>query len=98
MNRRSFLRSLGLGAAALTLDPERLLWVPGVKRIFIPPPTGWGTVGKITEVHFSRVGLAWRLAFKGVLRTQDLILHLKSGESVDFDPISAQPYLTSTCS
>lgn len=35
MNRRLFLSSL-LGAA--TLDPERLLWVPGRKLISIPTP------------------------------------------------------------
>lgn len=35
MNRRSFLTSL---AAALTLDPERALWVPGQKLISIPKP------------------------------------------------------------
>lgn len=47
MNRRGFLNALGLGAAALTLDPERLLWVPGAKTIFIPktlaaPPQPFG--------------------------------------------------------
>lgn len=35
MNRRSFLASL---AAALTLDPERALYVPGKKLISVPPP------------------------------------------------------------
>jgi hypothetical protein len=33
MDRRGFLRLLGLGGAALVLDPERLLWVPGQKTI-----------------------------------------------------------------
>lgn len=42
MNRRSFLRTLGLGAVAATIpagalklfeDPERALWVPGQKTI-----------------------------------------------------------------
>ena len=37
MDRRSFLSMLGVGVAA-TFDPERLLWVPGVKTIFIPKP------------------------------------------------------------
>ena len=36
MNRRAFLSVLGTGAAGMTLDPERLLWVPGAKRIFLP--------------------------------------------------------------
>lgn len=39
MNRRGFLKLLGLAAAGalapdLELDPERLLWVPGTKTIF----------------------------------------------------------------
>jgi predicted fused transcriptional regulator/phosphomethylpyrimidine kinase len=29
MERRGFLRLLGLGGAAMVLDPERALWVPG---------------------------------------------------------------------
>src|SRR5262249_45521890 len=33
MNRRAFLAAL----AGATLDPERLLWVPGKKLISIPP-------------------------------------------------------------
>ena len=40
MERRAFLSALvaGLGgAAAHTLDLDRLLWVPGRKRIFFPP-------------------------------------------------------------
>lgn len=35
MNRRSFLSML---AATAVLDPERLLWVPGKKTIFVPAP------------------------------------------------------------
>lgn len=44
MNRRSFLASLGFGTVAAAaaanslLDVERLLWVPGEKTIFLPPP------------------------------------------------------------
>lgn len=37
MNRRSFLQRAMFGAAALAVDPERLLWTPGKKTIFIPP-------------------------------------------------------------
>lgn len=42
IDRRAFLRRLGFGtvAAAATgvLDLEKLLWVPGEKTIFVPPP------------------------------------------------------------
>lgn len=38
MNRRGFLSALFGAAAAPALDPERLLWVPGRRRIFIPRP------------------------------------------------------------
>lgn len=41
MDRRGFLRLLGMGAvgasAAATFDLERLLWVPGAKTILLPP-------------------------------------------------------------
>lgn len=37
MNRRSFGHSLAAFTATLALDPERLLWRPGSKTIFIPP-------------------------------------------------------------
>lgn len=44
IDRRAFLHRLGFGtvaaAAAATgvFDVEKILWVPGEKRIFIPPP------------------------------------------------------------
>lgn len=38
MNRRGFFGALAAIAAAATLDPERLLWVPGKKLISIPAP------------------------------------------------------------
>jgi hypothetical protein len=37
MNRRAFLTTLAAGLAGAALDPERLLWVPGKKTIFLPP-------------------------------------------------------------
>jgi len=38
MRRREFLRFLGLTPIILELDPERLLWTPGAKKIFLPTP------------------------------------------------------------
>jgi len=37
MNRRGFLGTLLAAAAAEAADPERLLWVPGARKIFVPP-------------------------------------------------------------
>lgn len=34
--RRDFLKLLAVGVGSLTIDPERILWVPGQKTIFLP--------------------------------------------------------------
>ena len=46
MNRRSFFTSL---IATATLDPEKLLWVPGRKLISIPAPMIRGNSFLMTE-------------------------------------------------
>ena len=45
MNRRAFLALVASGVAGLTLDPERLLWVPRQKTIFDlwTPPRGFSS-------------------------------------------------------
>lgn len=43
-SRRGFLAALAAavaGAAVTAVDPERLLWTPGQKTHFLPPPAGW---------------------------------------------------------
>jgi len=37
VNRRAFLALAAASAAGFALDPERALWVPGAKTIFLPP-------------------------------------------------------------
>ena len=41
IGRRAFIRTLATAAAAVAayevIDPERMLWVPGQKAIFLPP-------------------------------------------------------------
>lgn len=37
IGRRGFLGAMATAAAGMTLDPERLLWVPGAKTFFLPP-------------------------------------------------------------
>jgi len=52
VNRRGFFRSLiGGAAAAVVLDPEKLLWVPGKKVISIPAPTIDG-ISIYEELHY----------------------------------------------
>jgi len=55
IDRRGFLRLFGAAAATAVLDPERLLWVPGQKTIFLPsivPHDG------LTEEFFTRASMA----------------------------------------
>ena len=49
MNRRGFLSALLGTGAAMTLDPERLLWRPGAKLISIPAPTCVDTSDALLE-------------------------------------------------
>lgn len=37
ITRRGFLALGAAGAAAMVLDPERLLWVPGARTFYLPP-------------------------------------------------------------
>jgi len=45
VNRRGFLATLSAAIATATLDPGKLLWIPGAKKIFIPPvrEASWST-------------------------------------------------------
>jgi hypothetical protein len=67
LNRRAFFQRAALATVALAVDPERLLWTPGAKRIFIPKPSPPATLEEIfarhgiacetpviVEVHFAR--------------------------------------------
>ncbi len=52
MNRRGFLNLLGLSAGTMVLDPEKLLWVPGKKTIFVPPPAISERLLTLDEINF----------------------------------------------
>ncbi len=56
MNRRLFLSSLTAAAAGFALDPERLLWVPGARKFFLP-------VREFTE--FDRDEALWQAQWLG---------------------------------
>lgn len=55
MNRRSFFGSLLGLAASLTVDPEKLIWVPGAKTIFIPPATHEPLYDEITATTLEEI-------------------------------------------
>lgn len=50
MNRRELLKLLLSGAVGHTLDIDRLLWVPGAKKIFIPNEVPWIHKPSIAEI------------------------------------------------
>lgn len=63
MNRRSFLKAIGLGTAAVAavatgvveFDPERALWVPGAKTFFLPPEKSLITDATAVQAEFNRI-------------------------------------------
>lgn len=54
MNRRQLLKLLLTGGAGLTLDLDRLLWIPNTKKIFLPTKSGL-TTSQIIEAEFNRI-------------------------------------------
>lgn len=56
LSRRKFLLSLAAsGVAYHTLDLDRLLWIPGEKKIFIPSNTHRLTLSEIVAAEWARV-------------------------------------------
>lgn len=41
MNRRELLKFISLGVIGHTLDLDKLLWIPGEKKIFLPSVTNY---------------------------------------------------------
>jgi hypothetical protein len=58
VGRRRFLQLTTALAVGMTLDPERLLWVPGAKTYFIPDPT---IVTAKTMAEALSAGLSFRV-------------------------------------
>jgi len=54
VNRREWLKLILSGAAGLALDPEKLLWVPGQKTIFIPSGKIL-TYSQIVSMEYARI-------------------------------------------
>jgi hypothetical protein len=59
VNRRQFIKLISSSAlAAYALDPERLLWIPGEKKIFIPPERKLIYAAEIAENELHSFGVA----------------------------------------
>jgi hypothetical protein len=56
MNRRDFLKLLLSAPIAYELDIDKLLWIPGKKTIFLPPPKKILTITEIWEAELARIG------------------------------------------
>ncbi len=74
MNRRFFIGSIAGTLGAMTLDPERLLWVPGRKFISIPGniirPFWCRICGPMIEHRVTKEGFGMR----GHIKTIDVFL------------------------
>ena len=55
MNRRQLLKTLVAGLATTVIDPEKLLWVPGEKKIFILNGIRRPTEAEILALEWERV-------------------------------------------
>jgi hypothetical protein len=64
MNRRDFLKLLLSAPIAYELDIDKLLWVPGEKTIFLPPPKKILTITEIYEIELKRIMPKLALAFE----------------------------------
>lgn len=61
MHRRQFIKLITSSAlAAYALDPEKLLWVPGEKKIFIPPARKLIYASELLESELAHFGIAVR--------------------------------------
>lgn len=61
MHRRQFIKLITNSAlAAYALDPDKLLWVPGEKKIFIPPEKRLIYASELLESELNSFGVAVR--------------------------------------
>ena len=61
MNRRQLLKLLALGVIGHELDIDRLLWVPGAKKIFIPSSI---SMSEIVALEIERITPHLRTLFE----------------------------------
>ena len=79
MNRRKFIKLITSSAlAAYALDPDKLLWVPGEKTIFIPPERRLIYASEVLESELHSFGVA--------------VCDLNELHSFMYQTIEGQPY------
>ena len=91
MDRRSFLSGFLGAAAALAFDPERLLWVPSAKTIFLPPPGNqFVTMEMITSeaLRMLRDNLRFEPTYSGPVLSQPFLV----GATVNVRKLAGSAY------
>lgn len=94
MNRRSFLSSAIASVAALAIDPERLLWVPGAKKIFIPPSRSLVLLPAIDLLHFRQGDFitisSWvgRNPHTGMPTFQQFVVHMSKDGTTEIETLN----------
>ena len=84
MTRRDFFKLITSGIVAYELDIDKLLWVPGEKKIFIPPARL--TTSQIIALELERVLPKFRdlfdrdLMFYAMLAKPNLTVEFKGSE------------------
>ena len=86
MDRRTFITLLSAGAIGnLALDPEKLLWVPGAKKIFIPPPCDADML-RLLDAKMREAVVAMRQCLREFLFTPDPVLeYFKSRDIATYE-------------
>ncbi len=86
MNRRGFLSALAGAVAAAAYDPERALWVPGRKKIFIPPAPPLSTIRRVLITKLTLSAITFEEGTRPMRRTFEFEsrsdFSLSAGETV----------------
>jgi hypothetical protein len=85
-SRRDFLKLIGLGVIGYEMDLDKLLWVPGSKKIFLPPVGKTFNMSDIVAVELERIIPAMRALFE-----RDDVFYAEL-HKYQFDPINLSDY------
>lgn len=55
MDRRSLLKLIASGLVGTALDVDKLLWIPGQKKIFLPPVLHRLSMSQIVAMELERI-------------------------------------------